>query len=111
MDFAKRDGTQNDERDGNNFFVNFGTFGCTFVMVCACWPNIGTVTLTISTPIKSYVSYVLSVILLSTNISQRFIKKHMGTSGTERPAIYNAVSPYKTCGDKSSTPTTTFYFL
>ena len=99
MDFAKRDGTQNDERDGNNFFVNFGTYGCTFVMVCACWPNIGTVTLTISTPIKSYVSYVLSVILLSTNISQRFIKKHMGTSGTERPAIYNAVSPYKTCGD------------
>ena len=29
MDFAKRDGTQNDRRDGNNFFVNFGTFGCT----------------------------------------------------------------------------------
>ena len=35
----------------------------------------------------------------------------MGTSdGTER-AIYNAVSVYKTCGNKSSTPTTTFYFL
>ena len=29
MDFAKRDGTQNERRDGNNFFVNFGTFGCT----------------------------------------------------------------------------------
>ena len=63
-------------RDGNNFFVNFGTFGCTISMVCACWPNIGTVTLTIYTPIKRYVSYVLSVILLSTNISitQRFKK-------------------------------------
>ena len=53
-------------RDGNNFFVNFGTFGCTISMVCACWPNIGTVTLTIYTPIKIYVSYFLCIICYST---------------------------------------------